>query len=82
MGEGGAGAGASSLGLALTALRWAIAIALSGRATLVAVRALRQPAMPAKRRAVYVLVAVATILACGVVAIHGPFGRTSAVPHP
>ena len=72
--------GTPTLVVALVLLRWAIAIALSGRAVVVASRALRQPAMPPKRRATYVLIALVTIAASLALAL-GSLGRPSEIPH-
>ena len=71
--------GGDGIVLALVVLRWAIAIALSGRAIVVAVRALRQPAMPPKRRATYVAIALVTIAASIALAL-GSIGRPSEIP--
>jgi len=72
--------GSSTLVVALVVVRWAIAIALSVRALVVATRALRQPAMPRARRALYVVIALVTIAACIALAF-GSIGRPSDVPH-
>jgi hypothetical protein len=72
-------ASGSGLVLVLTLLRWGLAAALSGRAIVVAVRALRMPGMPPRQRALYVVVALATIAAAiGLAASH--LGRPSDDP--